>query len=89
MDRQACDEASTALSAYYKVAMKTFVDNVCRQVVERHIIKNLPSVFDSSTVLKLTDEEIQRIAGESESNIRRRKELQELVDALHMSLDHL
>lgn len=30
IDQQACDEAFTALSSYYKVAMKTFVDNVCR-----------------------------------------------------------
>lgn len=89
MDQQACDEASTALSSYYKVAMKTFVDNVCRQVVERHIMRKLPSIFEPSTVVRLSDEEIARIAMEPDKNIRRRKELQALVDALQSSLDDL
>ncbi|KAH7317218.1 dynamin family protein [Rhexocercosporidium sp. MPI-PUGE-AT-0058] len=33
------------LKAYCKVAMKTFVDNVCRQVIERHLLANLPEIF--------------------------------------------
>ncbi|OAL48844.1 Dynamin family protein [Pyrenochaeta sp. DS3sAY3a] len=46
MTEQACLETLAALDAYYKVAMKTFVDNVCRQVVERHLITGLSKVFD-------------------------------------------
>ncbi|KAJ5085228.1 hypothetical protein N7532_009999 [Penicillium argentinense] len=82
MDLQTCDEAYTALSSYYKVAMKTFVDNVCRQVVERHIMRTLPSIFEPSTVVRMSDEDIERIAVEPEKNTRRRKKLQDMVDAL-------
>ncbi|KAA8646750.1 uncharacterized protein ATNIH1004_005425 [Aspergillus tanneri] len=49
MEERACSEAQTDLGAYYKVAMKTFVDNICRQVVERHIINKLPDVFSPVT----------------------------------------
>lgn len=89
MDYEACLEASSALASYYKVAMKTFVDNVCRQVVERHIMKKLPSIFEPSTVVGFSDEEVARIAAEPDRNISRRKELQDLFKALQNSLDEL
>ncbi|PVH71731.1 putative dynamin GTPase [Cadophora sp. DSE1049] len=53
MDDQACAEAMGGLQAYYKVALKTFVDNVCRQVVERHILSTLPNIFAPTTVMEL------------------------------------
>lgn len=50
------------------------------------MVKNLPMVFDSSTVLSLSDEDLQRIAGEPTRNIKRRDELNFLIDALQTSL---
>lgn len=69
--------------------MKTFVDNVCRQVLERHVLRNLASVFDPVSVSELTDEEVQRIASESSQTRNRRCELQELKAALEKSLREL
>ncbi|QKX57599.1 uncharacterized protein TRUGW13939_04717 [Talaromyces rugulosus] len=86
MRKQACKEAQSALNAYYNVARKTFVDNVCRQVIERHIVRRLPSIFDPTVVLKMSDEEVQRIAAEPTDKLERRKELTALVDALQQSL---
>lgn len=51
MDEQACSEAWSDLIAYYKVARKTFVDNVCVQVVERHLLRNLADVFSPEMVI--------------------------------------
>ncbi|KFY61302.1 hypothetical protein V496_05072 [Pseudogymnoascus sp. VKM F-4515 (FW-2607)] len=67
MDDQACSEALAGLAAYYKVALKTFVDNVCRQVIERHILSNLSNVFSPTTVMSFLDKELLRIASEPET----------------------
>jgi hypothetical protein len=66
--------------------MKTFVDNVCRQVIERHIVRNLPSIFDPMVVLRMSDEEVQRIAAETTDKLETRKELTALVDALQQNV---
>lgn len=106
MDRQACQEASTALTSYYKVqlqwrnqinlrlmywqvAMKTFVDNVCRQVIERHIISKLPNIFHPTAVVQFSDEDVERIAMEQKSTIERRRELKTLVKILNEGLNDL
>lgn len=89
MDQNTCDGASAALSSYYKVAMKTFVDNVCRQVIERHIMRKLPSILEPSTILRLSDEEIAQIAMEPEARVNRRKELQNKLGSLKVTLANL
>jgi hypothetical protein len=102
MDDQACAEAIGGLQAYYKVfspamfacaflttlkvAMKTFVDNVCRQVVERHILSGLPDIFSPTTVMDLSDEDLIRIASEPERQKERRVALFMLVESLKASL---
>ncbi|KAK2820034.1 hypothetical protein FQN49_007786 [Arthroderma sp. PD_2] len=89
MDKRACEEAKTALVAYYKVAMKTFVDNVCRQVIERHLISKLPAIFTPTSVLEMSDREVERIAGEPADKMDRRNELANMIQMLTESLDDL
>ncbi|KAI9830934.1 MAG: hypothetical protein M1819_005317 [Sarea resinae] len=89
MDDQACSEAVTGLRAYYKVAMKTFVDNVCRQVIERHILTGVMQVFEPIRISEYTDEELRRLAAESSQVGKRRHELQALREALEESLREL
>jgi hypothetical protein len=69
--------------------MKTFVDNVCRQVVERHITRSLPSIFSAVKVAALSDEDLIRIAGETPERVAKRKQMQELPDNLESSLKDL
>ncbi|KAK5246694.1 hypothetical protein LTR20_007371 [Exophiala xenobiotica] len=73
MTEQACVEALSGLRAYYKVALKTFVDNVCRQVIERHITRPLPSIYSAEIVAGLSDEELARVAGETPQRSAKRK----------------
>lgn len=72
-----------------QVAMKTFVDNVCRQVIERHLIAPLPNVFSASTVARFTDEELLRIGAESKEQTQRRDELATRAQVLRLSLAEL
>lgn len=89
MDEQACSEAWSGLNAYYKVARKTFVDNVCVQVVERHLLRNLTDVFSPEMVIGLSDDELHKVGGESETTQERRKELQSLHSSLSSGLRDL
>ncbi|EME43788.1 hypothetical protein DOTSEDRAFT_71579 [Dothistroma septosporum NZE10] len=82
MDDQACAEARAALNAYYKVARKTFVDNVCRQVIERHLLRDLSRVFSPEKVAAYTDEELHLVAGESRDSVEKRDRLQRFHLAL-------
>ncbi|KAI6292488.1 hypothetical protein MCOR33_009822 [Pyricularia grisea] len=89
MDDQACAKALAGLEAYYKVAIKTFVDNVCRQVVERHIITPLPKIFSPITVSRFTDDELLQIGAESEKQNRKREKLKSRANKLRSSFKNL
>ena len=71
------------------MALKTFVDNVCRQVVERHLLRNLPDIYSPQTVAGYPDEELERIAGEKQDVIEKRKYIQEQLKDLKDGLNDL
>jgi hypothetical protein len=69
--------------------MKTFVDNICRQVIERHIIAKLPSVFEPVLVSGYESEELLRMAAESARFSTRRDEARHFQELLERSLEDL
>ena len=69
--------------------MKTFVDNVCRQVIERHIIAKLPEVFEPVLVSGYETDELLEMAAESSQVSLRRDEARHLQEVLEQSLDDL
>lgn len=66
--------------------MKAFVDNVARQVIERHIISPLPKAFCPSSVAQLSDDELLRIGSEPEQQSARRARLTDVAQSLRRSL---
>ncbi|KAH1787805.1 hypothetical protein KXV95_004572 [Aspergillus fumigatus] len=68
------------------VLMKTFVDNICRQVLERHILRPLQSTFYLTEVGVFSDRDIRRIASESSKIAQKRQELKNRAEALERSL---
>lgn len=66
--------------------MKTFVDNVARQVIERHIVDPLPKAFYPNSVARLSDDEILRIGAEPEHQSARRAKLGSMAEGLRQSL---
>ncbi|KAK1977459.1 P-loop containing nucleoside triphosphate hydrolase protein [Colletotrichum cereale] len=89
MENRACQEGLEGMEAYYKVSRKTFVDNVCRQVVERHILTPLPTFFSPRTVSQLSDEEVLRVGSEPEKQKLHRAQLCSFADRLRSSLKEL
>ncbi|KAJ5640301.1 Dynamin [Penicillium longicatenatum] len=73
---RACSEALTDLNAYYKV-------------IERHILAKLGGAFHPTVVSNFSDEELMRLAGESQSTSRQRIETVQLKKKLEASLQEL
>ncbi|KAL1647114.1 hypothetical protein SLS58_002885 [Diplodia intermedia] len=76
-------------SNIWQVARKTFVDNICRQVVERHILSKLPNILSPTVVSEFSDEVLVRIASEPQIHKERRARLQKLAQGLRDSLIEL
>jgi len=69
--------------------MKTFIDNVCRQVLERHLLRPLPLIFSPEAVAAMNEDDLARIAQETAELASRREELQALQENLTISLREL
>ena len=73
------------LKSYYKVARKRFVDVMCMQAVDHHLITGPTapiSLFSPSFVSKLDKDQLERIAGEDISTKRKREELKREIENL-------
>jgi hypothetical protein len=73
------------LNSYYKVARKRFVDIVCMQATDYHLVKGPDTplgVFSSRFVVDLKDEQLEMIAGEDASTIRQRRVLDKVIEGL-------
>jgi len=76
------------LKAYYKVAMKRFVDNVTLQVTERHYMGPTGPLkyFSPGYVGGLSDDELKNLAGESKATTMERERLTTLLGQLEKAL---
>jgi hypothetical protein len=77
------------LCSYYKVSRKRFVDNVYLYAVDHSLLTGPDSplaVFNQEWVIKLTAEQLERIAGESPTGRARRESLLKKTDDLRIAL---
>lgn len=73
------------LKAYYKVARKRFVDNVCLQGTDYYLITGpeIPlRVFSPQFVVELSDERLGAVAGEDITSVQQRKSVEKDVESL-------
>ncbi|TLD04390.1 uncharacterized protein PgNI_12103, partial [Pyricularia grisea] len=71
------------------VAIKIFVDNIYRQVVERYIITPFPEIFNPIIISRFTDDELFQIGSESEKQNRKREKFKARVKKLKSNLKNL
>lgn len=65
------------------------MDNVCRQVIERHLLKSLHLSFCPEKVAGYTDEELICIAAESTEDLERRAYLEDTCRKLEFATAEL
>lgn len=87
-DRSAVHDIHDTLEAYYKVAVKRFIDNVVIQVTERYYLGETGPLkfFSPAYIGGLKDEELSRLAGESEMTTKARNGLVTLLSKLEEAL---
>ena len=73
------------LKSYYKVARKRFVDNVCMQGTDFHLITGPDTplrVFSPQFVVELSDQRLEAVAGEDITSIQQRKSVEKEIESL-------
>lgn len=68
MDRHAGSDLLDCMLAYYRVALDIFVDNVAALAVENCLIGGLEDLISPYKVAEMGDEELQKLAAESEED---------------------
>ncbi|ERF76872.1 hypothetical protein EPUS_02583 [Endocarpon pusillum Z07020] len=86
MDRYACSEAIDCMQAYYKVAMKTIVDDFSVLAIEKCLVKRLPDLLSPETIVGLDDATISSIAAETEESRLERSRATEKLKVLESTL---
>ncbi|KIX99631.1 uncharacterized protein Z520_04265 [Fonsecaea multimorphosa CBS 102226] len=89
MSRFACIDATNAMEAYYKVALKTIVDSFGVYAVEQCLLNELPDIFKPEIVFNLDDAMVTRIAGESPGSLAEREELNKKLKVLEDTMTTL
>ncbi|EGE80242.2 dynamin GTPase, variant [Blastomyces dermatitidis ATCC 18188] len=78
----AASEALDYMMAYYKVALKRFIDDVAIEIIEMKLVSALGAILSPITVFNMPDDIVTRIAGESEEHRAEREELNKQLDIL-------
>ncbi|KAK4134804.1 dynamin family protein [Trichocladium antarcticum] len=89
MDTYSCSMAVDMMEAYYKVALKTLVDDVSVLAIERCLLQKLPSILSSDIICGLADEQIEDIAAESSESAAERALVTEKLGVLESGMAEL
>ncbi|WKT40416.1 Dynamin [Fusarium oxysporum f. sp. vasinfectum] len=89
MERFGSALAVDYMKAFYKVAVNRFIDDVGILAIEDCLISKLSSLFTSSSVAEMSDEELYLLAGETEESSVERKRLEVKQGILEKGLQDL
>jgi hypothetical protein len=76
-------------SLRFQVAVSRFIDDVSILAIEDCLVSKLPTLFRSSNVLEMSDEDISRLAGETRESSLERKRLEAKRGILETGLQGL
>lgn len=72
-----------------KVALKQVIDDISVLAVEKRLVQRLPFLFTPKTVMNMEDDDIRRIAAESEKSASERERTVERLCVLETGLREL
>ncbi|WQF77026.1 Putative dynamin stalk domain, GTPase effector domain-containing protein [Colletotrichum destructivum] len=89
MEVYACETAIDYMKAYYKVALKRFIDDVSVLAIENCLIRPLPDLFTSNVVFDMAEDQVRQLAAESQQLIDERAQCLERQEVLEIGLQTL
>ena len=89
VEQDSASLAADVAAAYYKVALKKFIDDISVNAVETCLIQCLPDVFSPDVVWNLTDEEVELLGSENDTTVTERAELTHKLKTLEKALRDL
>ncbi|PVH84492.1 dynamin family protein [Cadophora sp. DSE1049] len=81
--------AADVAAAYYKVALKKFIDDVSVNAVETCLVQRLPGVFSPDVAWELSDEQVDELGSEDARTVNERAEQQKKKQILQKALSDL
>ncbi|KAK0665220.1 interferon-induced GTP-binding protein Mx [Cercophora samala] len=87
MKRLAATDAMDCLDAYYKVALRRFIDDISVQVIEEKLVNVLDNILSPVSVYHMTPNLAARIAGEPEDSRMERAQLTKQLEVLAAGLE--
>ncbi|KAK3329902.1 P-loop containing nucleoside triphosphate hydrolase protein [Apodospora peruviana] len=81
------EEVLEKMLIYYELSAKSFIRNVITQVVERHLLQGMYSIFNSVEILGMTNEVVEAIAAENRETRDRRQTLKIQKKAIEEAKD--
>lgn len=69
------------------MARKTFIDNIEKQVIRRHLINGLEDIFSPAVVASWNDEEIGMAAAEPKATTVKRHDLEVRLERLKKGIE--
>ncbi|KAL8826245.1 MAG: hypothetical protein Q9191_003922, partial [Dirinaria sp. TL-2023a] len=87
MNRFACSEALDCMEAYYKVALKRFIDDMAVEVIEAKLISPISSIFTPVAVSAMSADLVTSMADEFEENRAQREQLIKQLEVLMKGSD--
>ncbi|KAG6260087.1 hypothetical protein E4U49_005278 [Claviceps purpurea] len=82
MNTFASEMAIDYMEAYYEVAMNKFIDDVSVLAVEQCLVSKLPDLFPDDILFDFKDEEIARLAGETDAASKQREKFNQKLAVL-------
>ncbi|RDA94014.1 hypothetical protein CP533_4965 [Ophiocordyceps camponoti-saundersi (nom. inval.)] len=71
---------------FYQISIKRFIDAISTRAIECQLVQKLPSVLDPEKILLLSNDEVTRLAADSEAIISERAHHREKLAALEVTL---
>lgn len=84
-EQHSIEDLHDTLKSYHKVARKRFVDAVCKQAIDHHLICSPEGplwALSPEFIARLSEDDLQHLAGEDDDTLVRRKNLQIELESL-------
>ncbi|KAH6721639.1 hypothetical protein BKA61DRAFT_568220 [Leptodontidium sp. MPI-SDFR-AT-0119] len=87
MDRYASSEVLNCMHAYYKVTIKSIIDNIATQAVETELVGKLRDLLSLARIIHIKPDLVASIAAESPDNRSQRERLTRKLVILQAKLE--